>query len=75
MALIGQARAYVGNDSGISHLAARLAPSLVLFGPSDPVVWGPLGPRVKTVRAPAAAMDRLSPRRVKDALGELMGST
>jgi heptosyltransferase III len=39
--------AYVGNDSGISHLAAAIGvPSVVLFGPTNPVVWRPLGPRV-----------------------------
>jgi ADP-heptose:LPS heptosyltransferase len=41
---------YVGNDSGISHLAAACgAPSVVLFGPSDPVVWKPLGKKVNIV--------------------------
>ncbi|HHI68632.1 MAG TPA: hypothetical protein ENJ97_04825 [Planctomycetes bacterium] len=36
---------YVGNDSGPSHLAAALGvPSLVLFGPTDPLVWGPPWP-------------------------------
>jgi heptosyltransferase III len=38
---------YLGNDSGISHLAAALGvQALVLFGPTDPSVWRPLGPRV-----------------------------
>lgn len=40
-------RAYVGNDSGVSHLAGLVgASSHVLFGPTSPVVWRPLGPRV-----------------------------
>lgn len=35
---------YLGNDSGISHLAAASgAPCVVLFGPSDPLVWAPCG--------------------------------
>jgi ADP-heptose:LPS heptosyltransferase len=38
---------YVGNDSGISHLAAATGvSSVVLFGPSDPAVWQPRGPKV-----------------------------
>jgi ADP-heptose:LPS heptosyltransferase len=42
-----QARAFVGNDSGPAHLAGILGvPTLALFGPSDPTVWRPLGPRV-----------------------------
>ena len=41
---------YIGNDSGISHLAAACgAPSVVLFGPSDPAVWKPLGKNVSIV--------------------------
>ena len=37
-------RAYLGNDSGITHLAASLGvPTVALFGPTDPVVWGPRG--------------------------------
>lgn len=40
-------RAYLGNDSGVSHLAGLCgAHSFVLFGPSDPRVWRPLGPHV-----------------------------
>jgi ADP-heptose:LPS heptosyltransferase len=53
--LIASARAYVGNDSGVSHLAAWLGvPSVVVFGPSDPVRWRPLGENVEVVRSPLA---------------------
>ncbi len=46
--LLSAARLYVGNDSGISHLAGLVgAPSLVIFGPTDPAMWAPLGPRVR----------------------------
>jgi ADP-heptose:LPS heptosyltransferase len=39
--------AYLGNDSGVSHLAGLCGSrSVVLFGPTSPVVWRPLGPRV-----------------------------
>jgi heptosyltransferase-3 len=44
---LARARLYIGNDSGISHLAAHVGtPSIVLFGPTDPAVWAPLGSRV-----------------------------
>jgi len=40
---------FVGNDSGISHLAAYLGmDSTVIFGPSDLRRWHPIGARVKT---------------------------
>lgn len=44
---------YVGNDSGVTHLAAALGgPAVVaIFGPSDPVIWGPPGERTIVVAA------------------------
>jgi len=50
-ALFERAAVFVGNDSGLSHLAAGVGcASLVLFGPTDPAVWAPVGPRVTVVR-------------------------
>jgi heptosyltransferase-2 len=44
------ARAFVGNDSGVSHLAAAAgARGLVIFGPTDPLRWRPLG-KVEIIR-------------------------
>jgi heptosyltransferase-3 len=43
-------RAYIGNDSGITHLAAYLGcPTVALFGPTDPRVWGPIGRRARII--------------------------
>lgn len=40
-------RLFVGNDSGVAHLAAAVGcPVVVLFGASDPAVWAPRGARV-----------------------------
>jgi ADP-heptose:LPS heptosyltransferase len=45
--LLRGARGFVGNDSGVTHLAAACgAPAVALFGPTDPAVWGPRGERV-----------------------------
>lgn len=41
-ALMQRARVYVGPDTSTSHLAAATGcPTVVLFGPMDPRVWGP----------------------------------
>ncbi len=48
---LGSASLYIGNDSGITHLAAAVGtPTLALFGPTDPEVWGPRGPHVRIGR-------------------------
>lgn len=49
---LAKARLYVGNDSGITHLAAAVGtPVLALFGPvSDPAVWAPRGRSVRVMR-------------------------
>lgn len=45
-----QARIFVGNDSGISHLAAAVgAPATVFFRGTDPRIWAPRGPSVNHV--------------------------
>jgi ADP-heptose:LPS heptosyltransferase len=45
---LARAQLYVGNDSGITHLAAAVGtPVLALFGPTDPAVWAPRGPHVR----------------------------
>ncbi len=40
--LIAGAALFVGPDTGVTHLAAALdIPTIALFGPSNPVKWGP----------------------------------
>ena len=40
--LLSRASLYVGTDTAVSHMAAAVgAPTVVLFGPSNPVKWGP----------------------------------
>lgn len=52
--ILSRCRLYLGNDSGLTHLAAAVAGPevLALFGPTDPRVWAPLGPQVNTLSAP-----------------------
>jgi ADP-heptose:LPS heptosyltransferase len=52
-ALIAASDLYVGNDSGVSHLAAAVrVRTIALFGPSDIEQWAPRGTRVTIVRNP-----------------------
>ncbi len=45
--VLSHCQGMVGNDAGITHLAAALGtPVIALFGPTDPAVWGPRGKRV-----------------------------
>lgn len=70
-ALVSRAGLYVGNDSGVTHLAAAAGtPTLALFGPTDPATWAPLGPRVRTLRAPGGELSRLG---VEAVLAEARG--
>ena len=42
--------AYLGNDSGVSHLAGLCgARTFALFGPTNPEIWRPIGPSVSVV--------------------------
>lgn len=49
--LLARSGGFIGNDSGISHLAAFLGiPTVVIFGPSSPARWKPFGPLVEVLR-------------------------
>lgn len=51
--LLAGATLYVGNDSGVSHVAAALGtPTVTVFGPTRAARWAPWGPRVSTVEPP-----------------------
>ena len=64
---IASARVFVGNDSGITHLAAAVqTPGVALFGPADPRVWAPRGDRVAVVAKPE--IDQITVQEVLDAM-------
>jgi ADP-heptose:LPS heptosyltransferase len=57
-AALKHARLYIGNDSGVMHLAAAAgAPTLGLFGPSDETLYGPWGESARSVRGPRSFED------------------
>jgi ADP-heptose:LPS heptosyltransferase len=46
-AVLQRAAVYLGNDSGVTHLAAAVgAPTVGVFGPTNPRIWRPRGPAV-----------------------------
>ncbi len=69
--LLAGCAAFLGNDSGIAHLAGLLGvPTLALFGPTDPRLWRPWGPRV-AVLSWATGADALEPAAVAAAVSAL----
>jgi heptosyltransferase-3 len=68
-AFLSRCAGYVGNDSGVTHLAGMLGlPTVALFGPTDPALWTPLGPRVLALRSSAARMEDLAVEKVVEAI-------
>lgn len=71
--LLAGASLFIGNDSGPAHMAAAFGvPSVVIFGPSDEVVWAPWRTESQVIKNPdltavgvddvLAAVDRLGVR-------------
>jgi hypothetical protein len=49
-AFIAGARLYIGNDSGITHLAAAVGVrTIAIFGPESPRIWVPRGENVEVI--------------------------
>ncbi len=50
--LLKRVRLFIGADSGLAHLSAYLGiETIIIYGPTDPVVWRPVGKRVIQIRA------------------------
>ena len=65
------ARLYIGNDSGITHLAAAAGiPVLALFGPTSPETWVPRGSHVTVLRRDP--IERLTVEEVKTVANRLI---
>ena len=59
-ACLREADLLVANDTGVLHLGAAVGiPVLALFGPTDPALWCPAAPTVKTLRAPGGDLASL----------------
>ena len=48
--VLGKAKYYLGNDSGVTHLATQLGlPTIAIFSSTNPIVWSPIGKKVLIV--------------------------
>jgi len=74
--LLSCAGAFIGNDSGITHLAASLGVrTFALFGPTNPCLYGPVGPNVTTFKnSPRTFSKQPSPRAQHRVLAALAAS-
>ena len=60
-ACLKRASLFVGNDSGLMHVAAAIGtPTLGLFGPGYEHIYGPWGPHGAFIRTPESREDLLS---------------
>jgi heptosyltransferase-2 len=60
-AILAGCRAFMGHDSGISHLAAAAgAPCVLLFGPTDPAVWAPANPGVRVITSQTGRVEDIA---------------
>jgi len=75
-ALFSRTRLFIGNDSGLMHMAAASgAPTLGLFGPSNHVDFAPVGKHTALVRTPESMAELISaPDYNHHTTGTLMGS-
>ncbi len=73
--LVCGANSFIGNDAGMTHVAAMAGiPTVAIFGPTDPRVWRPLGPKCRVVRFPGADGCRIAwADHIMDGLRGLIG--
>ncbi len=68
-ALLQRSDRFLCNDTGIMHVAGAVgAPTLALFGPTDPRLWKPLSPLVCALRGESNRLDALGVETVWSAL-------
>jgi heptosyltransferase-3 len=66
-ACLRRAQGFVGNDSGLMHMAAASGiPTLGLFGPTDAITYQPTGAQVTQLVAPEGNLALLSPEIVAE---------
>jgi ADP-heptose:LPS heptosyltransferase len=65
-AFLKDASLFVGNDSGLMHMASALkVPTVGLFGPSPEVLYDPYGPTGLSVRTPLSYQRLMAQRKIE----------
>ena len=76
--VIAASDGYIGNDSGVTHLAGAMGKETVaIFGPTDAGLYRPIGPKVAVLTPGQAGFDEYcqdSCKQVNEAFYELYGS-
>ena len=74
-AVIKRADCFVGNDSGLGHIAAAMGtPTVTVFGPGEADRYHPWGSVADWIVAPGKDLSRLEPRAVAARLNILMST-
>ena len=64
-AVLARVSLFVGNDSGLMHLAAAAgAPTIGLFGPTNAAEYGPSGPNARAVIAASGRMEDIAVQQI-----------
>jgi len=72
-ACFARARGFIGNDSGLMHMAAASGiPTLGLFGPTDDITYQPCGAKVAHISAPERDLRKLQPHAVVECFTRLV---
>ncbi len=77
-ALLSSCTLYIGNDSGVTHLAAAVGGECIaLFGPTDPYLWRPVGLRAQVIDAgyPCDSLSSLPVDEVYTRVAAVLGSS
>lgn len=62
---LARAQVYIGNDSGIAHLAAAVGtPVVAIFLSTDPAIWAPRGAHVSVLKNPSIAQAAAAARQI-----------
>lgn len=65
--VVSLANCFIGNDSGITHLAAAAGiPTIACFGPTDPAQYGPIGPMAATFKFEASDFNSPCPDKIEE---------